>query len=104
MTTKRITVTALGVVVLAGCATTPREKPVLTATAAKAIARSCHAVSGTIGHDHHSELPSAQFVLPPGASSADDHVAPMVACLSTRLAAYRYGMMSFGEARDAVMR
>lgn len=99
MTAKRITVAALGVVALAACTTTRGEKPVLTASAAKAIARACHAVSGTIGHDRQSALPSAQFVLPPGASSAGDRVAPMVACLGARLAAYRYETMSLDEVR-----
>lgn len=99
MTAKRITVAALGVVALAACTTTRGEKPVLTASAAKAIARACHAVSGTIGHDRHSALPSAQFVLPPGASSAGDRVAPMVACLGAQLAAYRYERMSLDEVR-----
>ena len=99
MTTKRITVAALGVVALAACTTTRGEKPILTASAAQAIARACHAVSGTIGHDRQSALPSARFVLPPGASSAGDRVAPTVACLGARLAAYRYETMSLDEVR-----
>lgn len=97
MTIRPILFAMLGVVALSACATTRRDKPVLTDKAASAIARSCHAASGRIRHVRNATLPVAEFVLPPGALAADDGGTPMVACLGERLAGYRYEYYSFGE-------
>lgn len=87
----------MGLMAVAGCATTRGDKPVLTARAAGRIARACHAVSGKTNQGVHDALPYASFVLPQGASSADDGVAPMVSCLHRELSAYRHAMMSLAE-------
>ena len=97
MTTRPILFAMLGVTILSGCATTRRDKPILTDKAASAIARSCHAASGKVRRMRNATLPVAEFVLPPGALAADDGGTPIVACLGERLAGYRYEYYGFGE-------
>lgn len=94
---KRSGAAALDSVALACRATAGGGKPVITAQAASRIARACLAVSGTTGQGRRDALPYASFLLPPGASSANDGVARMVACMNRGLSGYRYEMMSLSE-------
>jgi hypothetical protein len=85
-----VTMMILPSAMLASCATTRVEKPVLTRAAVRAIVSACHAVSGAF-HPDGAALPWASFVV--RQADVRDNMGDM--CFARKLSAYRYRMMSF---------
>lgn len=81
---------------LAACATTSRQKPVITARVASRIAAKCGAMQGAVHRNKNASLPSVDFVTR-DEDSASEGQTPTVRCIGVALQPYRYSFFGFGS-------
>lgn len=80
---------ALGVL-LAGCATTPKEKPLLTNRALARAAAKCHVKSLGVHYSRTGKLPYGDYLIPASEIDADGPDArPSTTCMFAALKGYR---------------
>lgn len=80
----------LGATLLTGCATTPREKPLLTNRALARAAAKCHVKSLGVHYSRTGKLPYGDYLIPASeidAAGPDER--PSTACMRAALKGYR---------------
>lgn len=74
---------------VAGCATTPKEKPLLTNRALARAAAKCHVRSLGVHYSRNGKLPYGQFLVPPEEREAEPDKRPSTQCMFDALEGYR---------------